>query len=118
MRSDVGRFFEGRLLDTIKLLQVIYDIGCGAGFDVDCWIEGKEMVFGRAGVGQGRGFLRVIVLETSAILLFPRGHKLFDPAKRGKGPRNSQTRVHVRDPADIDLYVRRLIDEAYATDEF
>jgi hypothetical protein len=113
MRSDIGRFFEGRLLETIKLLQTIYDAGCGAGHDVSAWIDGRELVFSKGEAGKGRGFLRVTPNETSATVCFPRGHELLDPLKRAKGPRGSETRMMVFHPSEIDAYVRRMIDAAY-----
>src|SRR5687768_3469309 len=117
MRTDIGRFFEGRLLSTIKLLQVIYDLASGAGPDVSAWIEGRELVFGKGDERAGTIFLRVTPQETAAILSFPRGHELFDPLKRAKGPPHSQTRLVVTHPSEIDLYVRRMIDAAYNLEE-
>jgi hypothetical protein len=117
MRSDIGRYFSGRLLPTIKLLQALFDVGTGAGYDVDCWIDGREMVFGRGEPGEGQGFLRVTPLEATVILSFPNGDRLFDPRKRGSGPPNSQKRIMIGHPSEIDFYVRRLIEEAYELDD-
>jgi hypothetical protein len=116
MRTDIGRFFEGRLLDTIKLLQTIYDVGCGAGRDVNAWVDGRELVFSRGEESKGRGFLRVTPGETNATICFPRGHELLDPLKRAKGPRGSETRMTIMHPSELDSYVRRMIDAAYELD--
>ncbi len=117
MNTEIGRFLEGRLLSTIKLIQVLYDLGLGAGFDTCAWVEGKELVIGRGLEHQSKGFLRILPQETTVLIGFPKGHQLFDPAKRGKGPPGSQTRILIRDPADVDLYVRRLVDEAYSLED-
>lgn len=114
MRTDLGRFFEGRLLETIKLLKAIHDVATGAGPDVSVWIDGRQMVFGRGEPRTGRGFLRVMPGETNAIVSFPRGHQLHDPGKRAKGPSGSETRMTLGHLGDLDPYVRRMIDAAYA----
>jgi hypothetical protein len=115
MRTDIGRFLEGRLLPTINLIKTIYDTGLGAGKDVTAWIDGRELVFSK-GEDKGRGFMRAIPLETSVTLCFPRGHELLDPKKRAKGARGSETRVLIRDQMDLDLYIRRMIDAAYSVE--
>jgi hypothetical protein len=117
VNPEIGRFFEGRLLGTIKLLQVLYDLGLGAGYDTCAWVDGKELVIGRGDPFASRGFMRVIPEEAAAWLCFPRGARLFDPQKRAKGPPGSQTRIYIRSPQDVDAYVRRMIDEAYAIEE-
>lgn len=114
MRPDIGRYLEGRLLSTINLIKLIYDTGLGAGRDVEVWIDGRELVFSKGEGGKGRGFMRVIPFETSLNLCFPRGHELLDPKKRAKGAKGSETRVLIRDQADLDLYIRRMIDSAYS----
>lgn len=113
MRPDLGRYFEGRELSQTNLLSVIYDFCNGQGADVAVWIDGRELVFGRGEPKVGQGFLRVLPQEIWVLIGFPRGHQLFDPKKRAKGPPRSQTRVLIRDPADFDLYVRRMVEQAY-----
>lgn len=116
MRTDIGRFFEGRILATVNILKTIYDVGSGEGADVVVWIEGRQMVFGRGEPNTGRGFLRVTPGETNIILAFPRGHEVMDPKKRATGPRGSETKMVINHPSEIDPYVRRMIDAAYAID--
>lgn len=114
MESEIGRYLEGRLLPAINLIKLIHDLGTGAGYDVSAWIDGRQLVFTRDVPGSGRGFLRLIPQESSIILCFPRGHEILDPKKRAKGPPGSETRLLVRDPSDVDGYVRRMIDAAYS----
>jgi hypothetical protein len=114
MRPDVGRFLEGRLLETINLIKTIYDTALGAGPDVEAWIDGRELVFSKGQAGHGRGFLRAIPHETAVTIAFPRGHELLDPKKRARGAKGSETRMLIRDQADFDLYVRRMLDAAYS----
>ncbi len=116
MESEVGRYLEGRLHDTQQLLRTIYDLGLGQGKDTCIWIDGREMIFGRGGEGRGRGFLRIIPGEVAVILAFPRGHELFDPKKMTKGPMGSQTSMSITHASQLDMYVRRLIECAYALD--
>ncbi len=115
MESHIGRFFEGRLYETTLLLKSIYDLGTGLGKDVVVSIDGRELVFCRKDK-PGRGFLRIIPQEAQLIVAFPRGHALFDPKKRTKGPPNAQTTLTVRQGGDLDIYFRRLLDSAYAAE--
>jgi hypothetical protein len=117
MREDIGRFLEGRLLPTINLIKTIYDVGLGAGKDVEAWLDGRELVFSKGHGGHNRGFLRLTPMETAVTIAFPRGHELLDPKKRAKGARGSETRMLIRDQADLDLYVRRMIDAAYSIEK-
>ncbi len=114
MEAELGRYFEGRLYETKMLLKTMYDLGCGQGKDVEVWIEGRELVFGRGEEGRNRGFMRLIPQEISIILGFPIGDQLFDPKNRAKGPPGSQKSLVIRDAADLDPYVRRMISQAYA----
>ncbi len=116
MESEIGRYLEGRLHETQQLLRTIYDLGLGQGKDACAWIDGREMAFGRGEPRRNRGFLRVIPGEVAVVLAFPRGHELFDPKKKTKGPRGSQTSMSITHATQLDLYVRRLIDAAYAMD--
>jgi hypothetical protein len=117
MREDIGRYFEGRSLDTIKLIKLVYDTALGAGLGVEGYVEGRELVFSRGEPGVGRGFLRLISHETAVTIAFPRGQELLDPKKRLQGPVNSERRVLIRDSVDFDLYVRRLVEAACALEE-
>lgn len=114
MRTDIGRFLEGRLLPTINLIKAIYDTALGAGHDVEARIDGRELMFAKGDAQGGRGFMRLTPHETSVTIAFPRGHELLDPKKRARGARGSETRVLLRDQADLDLYIRRMIDAAYS----
>ena len=116
MRADLGRFFEGRLLDTINTMKTIYDAATGAGNDVEAWLDGREMVFGKSKEHEGRGFLRMIPGEASVVIAFPKGNQIMDPKKRAKGYPGAQTKITVSHPSDVDTYVRRMIDSAYALD--
>lgn len=116
MEPEVGRYLEGRFLETQQLLRVLYDLAHGQGRDVSVWIDGREMVFGRGEPRRNRGFLRVIPSEVSVVLAFPRGHELFDPKKKTKGPVGSQTSTTITHSTQLDAYVRRLVDQAYNLD--
>jgi len=100
----------------MKLIKTIYDVACGQGPKVTAWIDGRELVFSAREPGAGRGFLRLTPHEAHVTIAFPRGHELFDPKKRAKGAKGSETRISLRDQADLDLYVRRLIESAHAID--
>lgn len=117
MRPDIGRFLEGRLLDTIQLIKTVYDVGSGAGHDVTVWFDGREMVFGKGPDESGRGFLRLIAGEVSVVIAFPRGGELFDPQKRARGYAGSQTSMTIGHIGDLDSYVRRMIAGAYTLEE-
>jgi hypothetical protein len=112
MRPDVGRFLEGRLLETQLLIKSIYDLATGEGKDVVAAIDGRELVF-RRGEAATPGFLRVLPAATSVTIGFPKGPSLFDPGKRLKGVANARRSLVLRSSMDLDPYVRRLIDEAY-----
>ncbi|MEL7368765.1 MAG: hypothetical protein AAFN74_07630 [Myxococcota bacterium] len=112
MNSELGRYFEGRMLETQKLLRALYDVGTSPGGDVDVWVDGRELVFGR-GSRAGRGFMRLIPAEIRVVVGFPRGFDLFDPARRLKGPAMSQKSLTLGQVFEIDPYVRRLVEEAY-----
>lgn len=116
MESEIGRYFEGRFLETQQLLRAIYDMAYGHGGDVVVWIDGREMVFGRGEVRRNRGFLRVIPMEVAVLLAFPRGGELFDPKKITKGPAGSQTSASITHSTQLDAYLRRLVEQAYALD--
>lgn len=111
MNSELGRYFEGRLLETQKLLRALYDVGSGLGADVSVWVDGRELVFGRS--EGGRGFMRLIPADIRVLVAFPRGYELFDPRGRLKGPHRSQKSLSLGHVFEIDAYVRRLIDGAY-----
>lgn len=113
VNPEIGRFLEGHHLDTIKLLKVLYDIGTGMGPDAVAYVEGRELVVTRGKKGRGRGFIRVIPSGASVILAFPDPDRLFDPQNRLKGPSRSQRTVTFGYPAEIDPYIRRLIEFAY-----
>jgi len=114
MQSDIGRFLEGRRLDSQKLIRVIYDACLGQGANVTAWIVGKELVFGSQGEDVGSGFVRIMPFDVSLILAFPRGHEIPDPQKKMSGVPNSRTTMTLHYPSDVDVYVRRMIDVAYA----
>lgn len=116
MKPEIGRFFEGRLHEVVQMMLVVLDYSQGQGKDVKTWIDGRELVFGTAEMGEGSGFLRLLPHEANVVIAFPRGHDLPDPKNRAKGPRGSRTRLTVRTTTDIDLYVRRMIDAAYVID--
>ncbi len=116
MRADIGRFLEGRLLETINVMKAVYDAGTGAGKDVNVWIDGRELVFGKSAEEAGRGFLRLIPGEVSVVIAFPKGSEILDPKKRARGYPGSQTKMTLSHPSDLDTYVRRMIDVAYALD--
>lgn len=114
MRSDIGRFFEGYMLETINIMKVVYDSAMGAGKDVVVWIDGRELVFGRGEENSGRGFLRMIPGEVTVRIAFPKGDQVFDPQKRARGYPGSQKSMTLAHPSDVDTYVRRMIDAAFA----
>ena len=116
MNSELGRYFEGRLLDTQMLLRALYDVGSSPGSDVNVWVDGRELVFGRSQDAVGRGFLRLIPSEVRVVLAFPKGGELFDPAGRLAGPAGSQKSLSLGHVFEIDAYVRRLIESAYELD--
>ena len=99
------------------MLKAVYDTSLGQGKDVKVWVDGRELVFGTKEPRVGQGFLRLLPLETSVTISFPRGHDIPDPQKRAKGPRGSRTRLTIRTTADLDFYVRRMFDAAYALDK-
>lgn len=114
MESEIGRYFEGRLLETQQLLRAIYDMALGQGKDTCAWIDGRELVFGRGEPRGGRGFLRVIPGEVAAVLAFPMGHRIMDPKKKAKGPAGSQTSLSITHASQLDAYLRRMVESAYA----
>ena len=113
MNSELGRYFEGRSLDTQKLLRALYDVGTSPGPSVDVVIDGRELVFARPDGGGGRGFMRLIPADMRVVVVFPRGPELFDPMGRLKGSKHSQMSLTLGHVFEIDAYVRRLIEEAY-----
>ena len=117
VRADIGRFLENRGLEQQKLLKMIYDLGLGCGEDVSIWVHGIEMVIGKGEAEDNRGFLRVFPLEAGVLLSFPRGPELRDPRGRAQGPLGSQTSIEIGHAGEIDLYIRRMIHEAYALEE-
>jgi hypothetical protein len=116
MRADLGRFFEGRLLETVNVMKTVYDAATGAGRDVNVWIDGRELVFGRSQDQTGRGFLRIIPGEATIVIAFPQGSQILDKQKRTRGYPGSQKTMTLAHPSDVDTYVRRMIDAAYALD--
>lgn len=114
MQSDIGRFLEGRRLESQKLIRVVYDACFGQGANVSVWIDGKELVFGCQGEEAGMGFVRIMPFDISLILAFPRGHEIPDPQNKTSGVMNSRTSMTLYYPSDVDAYVRRMIDAAYA----
>ena len=116
MRPDIGRYLEGRMLETIQLIKTAYDLATGQGKDVAAWIDGVELVFGRKGEGEGSGFVRVHPSEVTITLSFPRGTEIPDPQNRARGVPGSRTKMLIRHAGDLDVYVRRMIDTAYAID--
>ena len=116
MRSDVGRYFEGRLLETIRLLRALYDVATGVGAEVEVGVEGRELVFRCASREGGRGFLRVTAKETSALVVFPDGRDLLDPERRLRGAYGRGRTLVVSSASEVDTYVRRLIEAAYGAD--
>ena len=116
MESEVGRYLEGRLLESQQLLRAIYDMALGQGRDACVWIDGRELVFGRGEPRRNRGFLRVIPGEVAAVLAFPAGHRIMDPKKRAKGPVGSQTSLSLTHASQLDAYLRRMVESAYAQD--
>jgi hypothetical protein len=105
MRADLGRFFEGRLLETINVMKTVYDAATGAGSDVNVWIDGRELVFGRSAEQAGRGFLRIIPGEATIVIAFPKGNELLDKQKRLRGYPGSQKTTTLAHPSDVDTYV-------------
>ena len=116
MESEIGRYFEGRMLEQQQLLRTIYDLAFGHGADVCVWIDGRELVFGRGDPRRNRGFLRVVPGEVAVVLGFPQGSQLFDPKKKTRGPAGSQTSTSITHATQLDAYVRRLVEQAYALD--
>ena len=114
MRPDIGRYLEGRMLEQIQLIKTIYDAATGAGSDVNVWIDGRELVFGKGEAAAGPGFMRVIPGEVMVTIAFPRGHEIPDPKKQFKGPRHSRTTRAVSHYSEVNVYVRRMIDASYA----
>lgn len=113
MNPEIGRFLEGRTLETQKLIRMLMDLAEGLG-RVETEVQGRELVF-RLGAGD-RGFLRLTPAETSVRLGFPRGSELFDPKDKLQGAPGFQLGLTVRDQADVDGYVRRLIEDAHRVD--
>lgn len=113
MRADLGRYFESHGMEIQRLLKALYDMGLGQGKDVVFFLEGRELVLAR-GEPKGYGFVRFLPEETGVTISFPSGAQLFDPAKRMRGFPGSRTRVTLRSLLDMDPYVRRLVDQAYA----
>jgi hypothetical protein len=113
VRADLGRYFEGYLLETTNLMKTIYDAAVGAGKDVTVKIDGRELVFSKGEDG-GRGFLRMIPGEATVVIAFPNGSRLLDKQKRLRGYPGAQSKMTLAHPSDVDTYVRRLIDAAYA----
>lgn len=116
MRPDIGRYLDNRLHEVMLLIKVVYDVCTGEGADVSAWVDGRELVFGRKGEREGPGFLRLLPHEVNVTIAFPRGHDIPDPLKRARGVPGSRTRMTLRTTADLDVYVRRMIDTAYALD--
>ena len=112
MQGELGRFFEGRLREVTDMMLVLHDYCVGQGKEVKVTLEGTEMVFRTK--DDGFGFLRVLPMEVTVMVSFPRGHEIPDPKERTKGPVNSRKKMIARTTADIDLYIRRMIDAAYA----
>lgn len=115
MRIDIGRFLEGRLLETVNLIKAVYDLATGEGKDVEAFVHGRELVFARR-EPTGAGFVRLLPQETSVVISFPRGPELFDPGKRLRGFPTARRSLTLRSTMQLDPYVRRLIDEAYRLD--
>lgn len=113
MNPEIGRYLEGRLLPTINLIKSVYDYAVGQGPDVVASVQGRELCFFR-GEPSGAGFLRVLPAELWLTLAFPRGEEIPDPLKRLKGPRGARKQALVRDSTELDYYMRRVIDAAYA----
>ncbi len=113
MNPEIGRYLEGRLLVTQNLIKTVYDYALGQGKDVVAEVQGRELVF-HADEPNGPGFLRVLPAELWLTLSFPRGGEIPDPLKRLKGPRGARLHTLVRDSSELDLYLRRMIDAAYA----
>ncbi|MBK6686954.1 MAG: hypothetical protein IPG45_20975 [Deltaproteobacteria bacterium] len=116
MESEIGRYFEGRLLETQKMMRATYDLAMGTAKDVVVWIDGRELVFGKGQPRQGRGFLRLIPGEVRIVLAFPNAPALFDPKKVLKGPKGSQASVSIGYVAELDTYLRRLVEQASSLD--
>jgi hypothetical protein len=117
MQSEIGRYFEGRLLETQKLLKSTYDVALGNGSDVVVWIDGRELVFGRGEPKTGRGFLRVVPGEARIVLSFPKGYRINDPSKRLKGPKNATASTTLGYVGELDMYLRRIITDAYLLED-
>ena len=113
MNSEIGRYFEGHLFETQKLMKAIYDLAMGEGDGyAAASIEGRELVFSKDEGGRP-GFLRMLPSPTSVTLSFPQGGELLDPNKRLKGPAGARKRVTLNSVQELDPYIRRLIDQAY-----
>jgi len=100
-------------METQRLLKALYDLSLGEGKDVVPFLEGRELVMAR-GEAKGNGFLRFLPEETGVTISFPMGASMFDPGKRMKSSGGSRTRMRLRSLLDLDPYVRRLMDQAYA----
>ncbi len=117
MESELGRNFQDRLLDQQKLLRALYDLAYGCGADVSCWVQGRELVFGRGEKESGRGFVRLIPLDVMVMCAFPRGDRLFDPTNRLQGPQVGQRSLTLMHHHEIDPHVRRILHAAYAAED-
>lgn len=113
MESTLGRYFESLSFEQRSLLKMMLDFVEGQGADVRAEVAGRELVFHR-GEGTGRGFIRLLPMATQLRLAFPRGSELFDPSAKLSGPAGLEQSLSVRDEADVDGYVRRMVDSAYA----
>lgn len=115
VNSELGRYFEGWDLETQKLLRTLYDVGTSPGVDVQVWIDGRELVFGRSGPGS-RGFMRLAPSELRIMVAFPRADLLFDPMRRLRGAATTQRSLSVGHVFEVDPYVRRLVESAYGAE--
>ena len=116
MNFELGRFFEGHLHEVTQMLRVLHDFCTGQGADVNAWVDGRQLVFGTGTPHESAGFLRCLPHGVSVTISFPRGADLNDPAGRAKGVLGSRTKLTIRTTADLDAYVRRMIDAAYVLD--
>ena len=44
------------------------------------------------------------------------GHRIMDPKKKAKGPAGSQTSLSITHASQLDAYLRRMVESAYAHD--